>query len=633
MGKGLAKSFTSTAANTSTANPLAPNITSATAAPAYKLDSLNSAFGFAGTIQLPGSGAPYAHFQAIRVDVGRGRDQASVLVSVPATGTSVDYSVGTFVQTASATNGWQLDFTCINEDGVETPGPFHISGVNVQGSFVTAVAISENTGARSIDPANLATRLVTSQADMVVTLNGNQVPQLVTHWLSFDNGATFQGDAWYRIDAPGQVIPVRRLTPGQNQTWKSYVMTGAHPYQFPPIPASSLPAGGFTSAGFTVQGLALPSATAVTTAVIPAGDGSAAPYNAFRSDGTQYVNIPGWSWTDPTDINAAFMRFTFKCTDATGIAAPANQGGTEVILNGPNDPMGDVVQAGSVRTTDGLEFDYNPLGSIFTYGEFRMYLQSRNSTSTADWNDPTKSVLQTHAWGGAAFSRVNFGALPAGRIPGLRVVSIPAPTTGSLAFVCPISDGIVNPQGQITYCWNGTITTPSSDPTCVGYEITVQYAVDSSGTTFHAEGGAFCTLRDGITTWHNGDWARPATDIPMKFRAYPISRDNVRGTPAIYTTTLTAGGTYGAAGFPTSQVLTADASITPPAARDGAVWICKIAQDSVGGHIPTFGSGVVGAPVIDPTNLSDPNTMCVMMFCSMDGKWYLTGSLLGVKAE
>jgi hypothetical protein len=75
-------------------------------------------------------------------------------------------------------------------------------------------------------------------------------------------------------------------------------------------------------------------------------------------------------------------------------------------------------------------------------------------------------------------------------------------------------------------------------------------------------------------------------------------------------------------------ILTADTEIdymAPP--QNGVVLVVIVSQDSVGGHLMTWGALFLLAPNAIP---SDPNTVNVFSFISSGGYWYLTGTpLLG----
>jgi hypothetical protein len=397
----------------------APNITSATAAAAYRMSGNDSVFGFAGVITLPTGDPDYAHLAEIEVQAkGPGATGWTAIVRVPASSfgvTTVAYAGGEFAQPL-ADEGWSVQFVPLNEYGSpSTPGtPLAVA---VDASKVTAVS-GAVPGILTVDPV---TRLVYEQVNYSPTLEGNHVPQNVTAMFSDNNGGRWVFIGAQLQTSAGQTFKLIRPKPGAATNWKVACAAGWIPGD-PSVWLSALPSGFVPSASIAVGGLALPSATAATGATISAGAGGANPYNVKDNDtGRQYVKIPGPTWTDPADNNAAFVRIVGWCVDAAGNPAPADQGGTKVVLNGPNDPMGDVVHAGQTRATDPLLFDYNPAGSVYVYWREEMYLMNRNATGPNDWSDPTKSVLQTTAWSGAAYIQLAFGPLPAGAIPASRI--------------------------------------------------------------------------------------------------------------------------------------------------------------------------------------------------------------------
>lgn len=399
-----------------TAATPAPEIPSATAAAIYSLLGNDSVFGFGGTITLPTGHADYTHLAKIDVEIQQNGTTGWIpLVSIPRANfgaSTVTYSGGQFAQPTFGTS-WQVRFLAINEVGSPSPASLVIGSIGVTGSAVSGFASAADAGARTVLPEHRDVRLVSTAIQFVPTLAGNIVPQNVTFWITSSRDTTkYTYIGWTLISTVGQTVTVSRLVPGATATWHVYAKAGAigGDASVDVTGADLLALGATPSAGFSVSGLGLPSAGAVTTATVGAAQTITDP------DGHQYVRIPPVSWTDPTDVDAAFVRITVQCVDASGNPAPADQGGTETATSGPQDAMGDVLVPGAVRTNAKLEFDFNPSGSVYTYIQYRMYLLNRNATDTDDWADATKSVLQTSAWSGAAFRRVNFGSLPAGAL-------------------------------------------------------------------------------------------------------------------------------------------------------------------------------------------------------------------------
>jgi hypothetical protein len=397
--------------------PIAPNLTSATAVVNYQMTGNDSTFGFHGSIDITSAGTSWPLISSIEVVAslyGTGQDQSLVTydsTTWTSSGPTFSWSAGALPMPTTTAEFWQVKFVVHNSQGARTPLPLTIGTIAIASS-ISSGTVTDNTSARTVDPI---TRLVSSQIEIQPYFNGSIVPQMCTYWIS-TSGTSWIGIGFEKITSVGQIIKCLRLTPSASSTWYVACCAGAKATSPVSIPTSSLPAGCFAQS-FSITGLPLPSASAITTATV----GAAVAMK--DQDGHQWVSIPGVTWTDATDINAAFTRITVQCVDASGTAAPANQGGTEVVFSGPNDPIGDLVSAGATRTTDKLEFDYNPSGSTYTYMQYRMYVMNRNATSTSDWSDGTKSVLQTTAWSGAAYKRVSFGSLPAGAIPPKRMDS------------------------------------------------------------------------------------------------------------------------------------------------------------------------------------------------------------------
>jgi hypothetical protein len=402
--------------------PDAPNITSVAASAYYGMWFNASAYGLQGTITLPTLDVNYGHLKEIDISVllpdGSTQPVGGALYSSSFAGTTITFKSPCELLLTSASQSVMLTFSCKNDAGIKAAGSV-TSTVTIAASAVTGFTSASDSGTRSAD----LNRSVSTIINWVPILGGGIVPQNVTSWLPSPKDPTkYQGIGWTKMTTVGQTFSTARLVPSAASTWYVYCAAGyfigdpSHDYTV----AELVALGAVASAGFAVAGMALPLATAITTASVGAAVAITDP------DGHQYVRIPGVTWTDPTDVNAAFTRITVQCVDSAGNPAPGkaagagDQGGDEVVFAGPNDPLGDVVSAGKVRATDPLEFDYNPAGSVYTYMQYRQYSQNRNATSTADWSDSTKSVLQTTAWTGAAYKRVNFGSLPPGAMVAAR---------------------------------------------------------------------------------------------------------------------------------------------------------------------------------------------------------------------
>jgi hypothetical protein len=124
------------------------------------------------------------------------------------------------------------------------------------------------------------------------------------------------------------------------------------------------------------------------------------------------------------------------------------------------------------------------------------------------------------------------GTEPDGR-GGVKGVAIGAPNAAGMAVAVTITAGPTTPAGIETFGWDGTVTLPTDLSVYEGCELTHQYAGSE-------ESAAFGRLGPGETTFHNGYWPRPPANVGVTFRAYPISRDLQRGTPASVAVTVAA---------------------------------------------------------------------------------------------
>ena len=104
-----------------------------------------------------------------------------------------------------------------------------------------------------------------------------------------------------------------------------------------------------------------------------------------------------------------------------------------------------------------------------------------------------------------------------------------------MAMTLTIYDAPVNGLGQDTFYWAGSITPPSSLTNFDKVEMTQQWNYDP-------EGGTFATLQpngsSAIPFRSGGNYARPMNNQTCVFRAYPVAKDGVRGTPVSVTSTI-----------------------------------------------------------------------------------------------
>lgn len=141
-------------------------------------------------------------------------------------------------------------------------------------------------------------------------------------------------------------------------------------------------------------------------------------------NGAQDWTISAVTWADadlPKPIRSAISAardphtwttfLTFQATDASGNPAPPEQGGIEVLV-------ASFGYTGDIHSTSNISsYGFQPIGSIYTYAQLRLYAGNR---AASGFDDPINSTLQTTCWAGAAYSRQNFGDAPAGVIPATR---------------------------------------------------------------------------------------------------------------------------------------------------------------------------------------------------------------------
>lgn len=111
------------------------------------------------------------------------------------------------------------------------------------------------------------------------------------------------------------------------------------------------------------------------------------------------------------DPHTWYSYLTFQAVDVSGNPAPPEQGGIEVLV-------ASFGYTGDIHSTSNISsYGFQPIGSIYTYAQLRLYAGNR---AASGFDDPINSTLQTTCWGGAAYSRQNFGDAPAGVIPATR---------------------------------------------------------------------------------------------------------------------------------------------------------------------------------------------------------------------
>jgi len=391
----------------SSSTPDAPNVlSSSTVTVRYGLYGNASAYGFSGRIDLPTLVATYPHLAQIHIVAtlpDGSQDQICATITGPfGAATSINYEGPIQYLQDGASHTISVKIVVENEAGKLTDPPI-TKTVTIQAAGVTGITSPrEVSGSLTVDPI---TRLVSTTIGFTPVLASNQVPQVVTYYLSEDNGTSFVPIGWEVETSVGQEIQFKRLKPATAQTWKIAAAIGAIDYD-PTVKISSgqLPAGAVISAGFSVAALGLPANNTVTCS-IPVGTGPAAnPYNVTTQDGFQYADIPGVTYNDPVgDVNAADVRITTQDLDANHLP---------IALEKPF--AGSPVSGGS-HTTDHLWANYPAV-----YVRYKCYVTNRVNQTEYSFQDATAATLITTAWSGADHLDVFIGATPTGQIDPTR---------------------------------------------------------------------------------------------------------------------------------------------------------------------------------------------------------------------
>jgi hypothetical protein len=464
--------------------PDAPNVlntggTLTTVTVVYGLIGNASAYQFTGSISLDMGNANIAHLKKIHVVYSiTGREIATLLQPNGGWSSSpVPFSSEGYFQDAAAHTG-TLKFECENEDANQTAGAVTVS-VTVQASTVTSITSASEVGPVTTDPTN---RLVSTKISFVPVFNGGQVPQSCTFAVSADNGVSYIHIGAERINTVGQAITVIRLSPGATANWKVAACAGwLQGDPSVPILAADLAAaypGCVVSASFSVAGLALPSATAVTSASVGAF------INRIRNDGTQYGEIGVVTYTDPTDASF-FVRITVDLLDSSHTSLAAG-GGEKVHAGTQVAGLG-----GTVRSTaNPLLFSYI---TGLTYVRYKIYLANRNSQNAGDFSDPTTNKLET-CWVSAADHYDVAITIPPGAIDARQL----APDTlgagiapDSSGKPTPTGDGSGNLMSNSTFEFGSWITPKDWTP-----QVTV-----ATGTTSYFVGTNPAAARTGVQYW------------------------------------------------------------------------------------------------------------------------------------
>ncbi len=433
MGNATILSSTSTGTGT----PIiaaAPNMPSATITAIYGLVDTASAFGFAGTIDMP---LTFDHLAYLHVSVRLlDGNVVAVVPSIPAPApgtTSIDFTSDIkYIQDTTSDQNFSISISSEDENGLITAGPLTVV-VLVQQAEITAITsprevLVSGLPVLSVDPVN---RLVSTEIGGIPVFNGGQVPQHVTYWISDNAGTSWIWIGSKRIDVVGTEIIFWRLKPGTSSSWKLAMVVNSRPGD--PnrrISTAQLPPGTFVSSAFTVAGLGLASATlGVAPAIAPPDtthpDYSASwPYNKFDSDGGQYWEIPSIDIALDTaylDQNVFVLNVTMQDLDAS-----LNPIGPEHIFHGVV-PEDGVISLGVLMGAYGSDgFSYwrsypYPGGTLanIAYVRAKFYASNRIDQTTAAWSNPAASILQTDVGSGAGYIDTLVaagGALPPGKL-------------------------------------------------------------------------------------------------------------------------------------------------------------------------------------------------------------------------
>jgi hypothetical protein len=454
----------------------APNIVTATAAAAYFLNGNVSSFGFAGRITLPTGNPDYAHLAQINVRAYKpGSTLAILLCVIPRASfgaTYVDYSAGTFTQSQTGIEAWSVDFQVENENGAPTGSPLPITPVNVQQSKVNSVTASE-VGARFAEPVNRQPHLTIG---LVPVLNGNQVPQWVTYWISIDASA---GTPHWRIidaqrmDSVGQTLNVDRLVEAATSDWGVATAVGIVPGDATVL-VTSLPTGAMTCTPFSVAGIGAPAAGTITNATL----GAITVKQDFTS-GWQWPELDIVNWTESaTDPNSWLVELLVRETNVSGTPSGDDRGQWR-----PWSVNRQMVGGARDSTPQILQITYrDPAGAYAAYHYLQMQIVTvnRKAVNPGDWSDPTIGRVQ-QCWtsGGtpntAYLIQADYGTINASTssLP----VNYNATTVSSPSTVTPdLSTGTV--QG---YTLGAAVTVNLPTNARVGQEFILEFIQDGTG--------------------------------------------------------------------------------------------------------------------------------------------------------
>ena len=538
----------------SIAVPSAPNVLGTTSVTVlYSCPGNDSLYQLQASIAIDTGNTNIGHLKQIHVANSLSAQEVAVILR-PSGGwtTPVVVTSDPMAQTGADQPG-TLTFICCNDISDQTAGALTKS-FTVQASKVNSITSQmEVVGSRVAD----VNRVVYFTASFVPVLNGNQVPQNVSYCFSAD-GTNWTYVGWTKILQVGQAVTISRPVPATQQTtWKFAAKTGAVQWiGGTNYSTQNLTDNGFLIAGspFTVNGLATPASNLVTGMSV----GTITAKGPDPTTGWQWAEFNGINWTDPpvtaAGAEAWLVKYYVRETNISGTPTGDDKGTWREV-----DEFQIIYPGGQARTSIGkppLQITYRKPTDPYVayhYLQVQIVVANRNSTKPTDWAgaDTTNSVAQT-----GGFFQLDIGTLPTGKIPlnmadpatvlpGTQVTDVPAPPAGAgFALALTIVAGPSMATAQEVYGWTGTVTPPTNRANYYGCVLTQQWQGKN-------EGGAFCTLpADGANpVSFNSDnyYPRSSTAAYCTFRAYPISRDGVRGTPVIANggqTTIPASGAY-----------------------------------------------------------------------------------------
>jgi len=540
---------TGTAAPFNASAPAAPTIATASASLIWTPYGHTFSFGFHSSVTAPATGAysirvskiPPGAFAGVTIDTLPGPFTSGQVISWDS-----DYSD----LCPSSTQIWTIRFLPINADNVASAAKDVL--VTISPNVITAMSGSEDTSRRFIEPGG-GSKTWVNIVPTITTTNGpgfSAGPQVLTCFLSFDGGSTWQCQGWLDATGSGVNLPVEvwRPTVG-DQTCKTAAVIGAFDFTPAYIPTASLPAGTVIQSGtFTLSRVGVPLTTDCTGGFVNARTATSKNYNDITimttGDGVQTFGLPdGLGWINPPwstgqntnlsptfDPNFWYAVLTAQCVDASGNPAPADQGGIEEQVQQFTDP-------GTVTCYLVQYWEFNPTGSIYTRMRFRVRVVSRSATN--GYKDSTYSTIQNCWPGGAAFKDVVFGDMP---ISTVLATPTPAPTAAALTSAV-VGYQLIQENGEAWFQLASSafgLPTSSSDKANL---LSVRLYIP----LLQASGYVFDFARPS-TGWPSsisftaGGWPQPlvATNYPWEFRcvnADGVERPSLTGTlsvPAAY---------------------------------------------------------------------------------------------------